>query len=148
MRNCNVPLWYCHNVSTSSKSFAFLLKNPQHLVYNDTFPQSIAVKYNFQHTNTLCLSCLVPVFSSFWGWIYHKHQGGYVSTSMSSDAEGFCHMKGYQPHNLTLQSITVAILGTQRWSWLYCLQGRQCPRGVKVFLDQITQLFALNFHSH
>lgn len=50
---------------------------------------------------------------------------------------GFCHLKGYQPHNLTLLK---SILGTQRWSWLHCLEGFECPRGVKVFLEPITQL--------
>lgn len=50
---------------------------------------------------------------------------------------GFCHLKGYQPHNPTLLK---SILATQTLSWLHCLEGFECPRGVKVFLEPITQL--------
>lgn len=117
MGNWNVPLWYCHNFSTLSKCFAFPLKTTQYLVHNDAFPQSVSVKYSFQQINPEPASFL-PASNYLVG-----SGGGFVpdteevtSPPQHPQTEWFCHMKEYQPHDLTLESVAVSSLDMQRWS--------------------------------
>lgn len=58
-------------------------KKKQHLVYNDTFPQSISVKYSFQHINTqpawfLPRSCVLlllgmDLYQALRRWHFHPY---------------------------------------------------------------------------